>query len=315
MIEMTIYGNNWGDNYPDNPKITNYINNQEYQFVHIEGKPYNINLPRNKDQKLFVPWYEIVKDIVSMGFLDKPANWDNTSTMSISIGHELHNFTQNNSGVIDLWFTNFRVERLNNTQWLTNNNNRKIINFNLTNSINHNQNFYSKPVTKDLVERGPVIIQDLSVNSLEDMNELLTLKGVVFEDKDDDNLLSEEDLVVDLPMKIKIMDSNMNLLASTENSIDGWEVQVPRSKEFFVEFVSENEILDTIELSTEDGVNEYILNFQINSNLNENLVNNNSFSSLNTSNLVLIIIVILSVLVGGVVFYKLVLKNNYKSSS
>jgi len=146
------------------------------------------------------------------------------------------------------------------------------------------------------------------------MNELLTLKGVVFEDKDNNNLLSEGDLVVDLPMKIKIMDSNMNLLASTENSIDGWEVQVPESKEFFIEFVSGNKILDTIGLSTEDGVNEYILNFQINSNLNENLVNN-GFSSLNTSNLVLIIIVILSILIGGVVFYKLVSKNNYKSSS
>ena len=311
MIEMTIYGNNWGDNYPDNPKITNYINNQEYQFVHIEGKPYNINLPKNKDQKLFVPWYEIIQDIVSMGFLDKPTNWNNTSTMSISVGHELNNFAQKNSGVIDLWFTNFRIEKLNNTQWLTNNNNRKIINFNSTNSINNNQNFYAKPATKDLVERGPVLIQDLSVNSLEDMNELLTLKGVVFEDKDGDNLLSEEDLVVNIPIKINILDSKNNILVTTSNSIDGWEVQVPREEVFFIEFVSENKTLDTLELTTTDDVNEYIVNFQIGSGLDKRLTN--QFNSVDVANVVFVLIVVFSILIGGVVFYKLVLKNNYKS--
>lgn len=111
-IEITFQGSGWGDNYPSEPDVFNYINNSSLEYVSLDGKVWGITAPKLVDTVIKVNWSEIIKNLVSRGFLQAPSNgWEKTQTTAVYIGHESNNFAVSNSVVSSLWVTNFRIRK------------------------------------------------------------------------------------------------------------------------------------------------------------------------------------------------------------
>ena len=112
-IELTFQGANWGDNYPNDPLVFDVKTTPETNFVAIDGKAIGIEIPRLQDTSMVVPWHQIIQTLITKGYLQAPSGgWQNSATSAVGIGHEVHNLSPNNSAIVDLWFTNFRVESL-----------------------------------------------------------------------------------------------------------------------------------------------------------------------------------------------------------
>lgn len=113
LVELTFQGLNWGDNYPNDPLVFDTKTTPEMNFVAIDGKAIGIEIPRLQDTYMAVPWHQIIQTLITKGYLQAPVGgWQNSATSAIGIGHEVHNFSPDNSVIADLWFTNFRVESL-----------------------------------------------------------------------------------------------------------------------------------------------------------------------------------------------------------
>ena len=111
VIELTFQGTNWGDNYPNEPDIVDYLNTSSLQFVHMDGRALGILTPKEVDTKLNIDWTNIIKNLVSRGYLEAPsAGWENTVTTAVYVGHESHNWAASQSVISSLWVTNFRIE-------------------------------------------------------------------------------------------------------------------------------------------------------------------------------------------------------------
>jgi len=110
-VELDFQGTGWGDNYPDDPAVVNYIDNDRTEFVTVDGSAYGIYIQKFTDTEIKIEWITILEDLILRGFLKAPSGgWENTSTYNIFLGHETKNNQPDNSVVADLWFTNFRVE-------------------------------------------------------------------------------------------------------------------------------------------------------------------------------------------------------------
>lgn len=112
-IELTFQGANWGDNYPNDPLIFDVKTSPTSDFIAIDGKAIGIEIPRLQDTYMSVPWHQIIQTLINAGYLQAPAGgWQNSATSAVGLGHEVHNFSADNAAIIDLWFTNFRVESI-----------------------------------------------------------------------------------------------------------------------------------------------------------------------------------------------------------
>ncbi len=110
-IEMSMQGSNWGDNYPDDPKIIDVKTTDTMNFIAISGPAYGVQLPKQVDTRVDIAWNSIIQDLVNKGLLPAPAGgWGNSATTAVGMGHEVHNFSPNFAVVGDIWFTNFRIE-------------------------------------------------------------------------------------------------------------------------------------------------------------------------------------------------------------
>lgn len=114
LVELTFQGANWGDNYPNDPLVFDVKTNDQFNFVGVDGKALGIEIPRLTDTKLEVLWHNIIQTLIDKGYLPAPTGgWANSATTAVGIGHEVHNWSSDNSAIADLWFTNFRIESQN----------------------------------------------------------------------------------------------------------------------------------------------------------------------------------------------------------
>ena len=82
-------------------------------FIAIDGAAVGIQIPRLQDTNIVVPWHQIIQTLITNGYLQAPAGgWQNSATSAVGLGHEVHNWSVDNSAIVDLWFTNFRVESI-----------------------------------------------------------------------------------------------------------------------------------------------------------------------------------------------------------
>lgn len=112
-IELTFQGANWGDNYPNDPFVFDVKTSPTSDFIAVDGKAIGIEIPRLQDTYMSVPWHQIIQTLINAGYLQAPAGgWQNSATSAVGLGHEVHNLSADNAAIIDLWFTNFRVESI-----------------------------------------------------------------------------------------------------------------------------------------------------------------------------------------------------------
>ena len=113
-IELAFYQSpSWGDSYPNDPEVVNYLNTPTLQYVHVDGKAWNLSVTKLKDTQLKVEFYKIIQSLISKGYFETPSSgWQSTSTSAVWVSTETYSASSSNSVIASLWFTNFRVEGL-----------------------------------------------------------------------------------------------------------------------------------------------------------------------------------------------------------
>ncbi len=115
-IELNFYiSPNWGDGHPDEDIIVMFKNRdgKGTDYIAMDGKPLNITVPKGVSSKVEIDFSKIINDLVSRGLFKPPAGgWNEAKTTAMYISTEFKNETEANSGVANLYVTNFRPESI-----------------------------------------------------------------------------------------------------------------------------------------------------------------------------------------------------------
>lgn len=108
QIEIDLFSINYGYPAPTQPGLlnkVNYANGNEY--IVLDGAYFGATVPANTtaDTTVWIPWYQILQQAVSRGWLSTPPTGQgNSSTISVNISIETKN-----RAIADLYHTNFRI--------------------------------------------------------------------------------------------------------------------------------------------------------------------------------------------------------------
>ena len=113
MVEIALHLEGWGDNVSD-PRVISLISQPTLNFIAADGAGYGLTIAKNQDgdptpRDIVIDWGFIIMDLVNSGYLDPPAQWDQTVTTSMSIGIETFNITPTNSIITDLHIKDFKM--------------------------------------------------------------------------------------------------------------------------------------------------------------------------------------------------------------
>lgn len=110
LIEISTVTPSWGDNYPGEPAVIDYVNDSTMQYVAVDASFYGVALPNSVEGQMQVDFLPILKSLIQKGFLARPAGgWPSTFTQAIYLAVETRNDTQTAAVVGDLRFTNWRI--------------------------------------------------------------------------------------------------------------------------------------------------------------------------------------------------------------
>jgi hypothetical protein len=120
FIEVGNNSPNWGDGWPNDLELIHYQNVWQYgdtmDYVYLNGSSPLIKLPLLPNQPAAVAYdikpLPIYKLLVERGILPAPPDWNNVEVISVGLATELNNFSIDKSGIVDLWFTDWRIDSL-----------------------------------------------------------------------------------------------------------------------------------------------------------------------------------------------------------
>lgn len=107
-VEVSLNLEGWGDAHSD-PRVVALLDNDNLDYVHVDGAYYGLVLAKNSDQEIVVNWSDIIADLVQAGYLDSPSNLEQTATGAVWAGIETNNKTASNSIITNLYIKDFRI--------------------------------------------------------------------------------------------------------------------------------------------------------------------------------------------------------------
>jgi len=109
LVEVSTPSDNWGDNYPAS-WVIDYKDTPDLEFVNVDARGWGIGLKLGVETTVEIDWVTLLDPLIFLEYLDPVTSWDNATTQSVFMGHELKNEKAKGSGVADLWFSDFKVE-------------------------------------------------------------------------------------------------------------------------------------------------------------------------------------------------------------
>ena len=108
QIEMNHVLTNWGDNYPQNPKIIQIDQNPERTYIALDAAAFGLTLPKAKDQLIKVQWDRVINQLIQDRTIPQPKTWNGSSTTALYVGEETKSMSDGNSVIGDLWITDWK---------------------------------------------------------------------------------------------------------------------------------------------------------------------------------------------------------------
>ncbi|MEQ1876000.1 MAG: hypothetical protein ABL958_05095 [Bdellovibrionia bacterium] len=108
-VMLAINLETWGDN-DFRPEIIDIKNDATSQTISIDGSAYGIYVPiQNRPTDLYIPWDEIIADLVTKGVLERPTSWEQTVTSSVGFSNLIVSPAVTNAIAVTLSVTDYRV--------------------------------------------------------------------------------------------------------------------------------------------------------------------------------------------------------------
>lgn len=115
-VEVNFYiSPNWGDGHPDEDIVVIFKNRdgKGTDYVTLDGNALNLAIPKSVNSKVDINFAKIIENLISRGIYKKPVGgWNNARTTAVYVSSEFKNESESNSGVANLYVTNFRADSI-----------------------------------------------------------------------------------------------------------------------------------------------------------------------------------------------------------
>lgn len=108
-IEVALYKEGWGDAYPNDPRVIATYNNDDVNFVFVDGSYYGYSLQKTVDTTLEIDWNKIIDDLIKNKYLVEPEDRNNSVTTGVGLGVETNNKSKKGSIITNLWIKDITV--------------------------------------------------------------------------------------------------------------------------------------------------------------------------------------------------------------
>lgn len=103
-IEFNLALSQWGDADP-HPGLIVRFDTPAFEFLALDATYWNLQISKNVDTGVDIPWGQILQDTVASGWLESPSSWNEVSSMAYFVGIEVKN-----RAIASLWHSDFRIQ-------------------------------------------------------------------------------------------------------------------------------------------------------------------------------------------------------------